>query len=235
MRQLTAALALASACILAACGSTGGKPTATPKAGAGTTTTTSAAPVAVGDLDGLLLSTDQINTVMSAKGMTVNWSGSTLADDSAKISDTNCLAVAYPGELPVYTSSGWTALREQVLQQPGDKFTEYADQAVVLFPAAADAAAFFTGSTTKWKSCANSHYTYTPQGQSPGNWTVGGVSSTGGTLTARRTQEGSNGWNCQRALTVRNNVVIDANGCSYNQGDFGVNIAKQIAAKVAKL
>jgi PknH-like protein len=61
---------------------------------------------------------------------------------------------------------------------------------------------------------------------------VGAVSNTNGTLNARSTQDGANGWNCQRALTVRNNVGVDVAACSYNQGDFGINIAHQIANEV---
>ena len=34
------------------------------------------------------------------------------------------------------------------------------------------------------------------------------------------------------ALTARNNVVIDATGCSFNTTEQGVSIADQIAAKV---
>jgi translation initiation factor IF-2 len=55
------------------------------------------------------------------------------------------------------------------------------------------------------------------------------VANTDGLLSARITPEGGNGWNCQRALTVRNNVAVDVTGCSYRQGDFGINIARQIA------
>ena len=39
---------------------------------------------------------------------------------------------------------------------------------------------------------------------------------------------------CQRALTVRNNVVIDTEACRKDPGDAGINVANQIAAKVDK-
>jgi hypothetical protein len=40
--------------------------------------------------------------------------------------------------------------------------------------------------------------------------------------------------NCQRALTVRNNVVIDVDACSKDPGDLAVTIANQIGGKVDK-
>jgi hypothetical protein len=39
---------------------------------------------------------------------------------------------------------------------------------------------------------------------------------------------------CQRALTARNNVVIDVDACRKDIGDSGVSIANQIAQKVDK-
>ena len=37
---------------------------------------------------------------------------------------------------------------------------------------------------------------------------------------------------CGRALTARNNVIVDVNTCRANPADSAVNIANQIAAKV---
>jgi hypothetical protein len=53
-------------------------------------------------------------------------------------------------------------------------------------------------------------------------------------LSATVTQEGQNGWACQRALTVANNVAIDIDSCSYNPGNSAISVAHQIADKVAK-
>ena len=230
-------VAVAGICVLtAACGGNSDK---SPFAKGGNGSSASSAPpppLAASALDGLLLSSDQIDTAMGATGMGVAWSNNNgeLPDDTETVSDKNCLANYYPGELPVYAGSGWITARNQQLHQPGSDFTAFVQQAVVLFPAATDAAAFFTTSTKQWQTCANRRYTYTRSGESPAIWTVSAVSNTSGTLNARRTQEGFNGWNCQRALTVRNNVSVDVSACSYTEGDFGIKIAHQIANKVLK-
>jgi hypothetical protein len=123
MRRFIAAV-LAGICVLAAaCAGNNSSAPASPSAKAGSggsTTSTPPPPVAV---------------------------RSEMGDDTAYVSDKNCLAVYDAVELPVYAGSGWSAVRHQNLRQPGDKFTELVEQAVVLFPAAADAAAFFTTST----------------------------------------------------------------------------------------
>jgi hypothetical protein len=70
MRQLTVALALASACIFIAPCSRGSKPPP---------------PVAENLLDGLLLSPAEINTAMDATGILVNGTSTDMSDDSANI------------------------------------------------------------------------------------------------------------------------------------------------------
>jgi serine/threonine kinase PknH len=203
-----------------------------------TTTSRTVAPVAEAALQGLLLSPDQINTAMGATGMTVAGTLTATYDSSADVPDKACLPQQGPAETPVYAGSGWTALRGQVLREPGASVT----QDVVLFSSAHDADAFFTASTQQWPACANRQYTSTVAGKPDAVWTVGPVSNTNGTLSATATVGGGDSswtWNwmsCQRALTVANNVAIDTMACSQNrsdaQSDSAVNIAHQIAAKV---
>jgi serine/threonine kinase PknH len=78
--------------------------------GVSTSTSRSVAAVTAAQRDGLLLSADQINTAMAASGMTVDFSGTTLPDGSAKFSDKTCLAVILTGERAVYAGSGLTAV-----------------------------------------------------------------------------------------------------------------------------
>jgi flagellar capping protein FliD len=227
MRQLTAALAFAGICVLTAgCGggsNQGGKTSTTP-----TTTTTTAPPVAEPALEGLLLNPDQVNAAMGANGMTVTRTHAKMSDDSATMAPKECLAVDGSAQAQSYANSGYTAERDQTLQE-GDNFTHYVEQAVVLFPSAKQAGAFFTASAQQWPTCHQ--YTHT---QSGSQWTVGPISNTNGTLSTIATQQNAKapGWACGRALALRNNVIIDVNTCSAKPGDSAVNIANQIAAKV---
>ena len=150
MRQKTAALALASACILAACStSTGGKPAATGSSGvasAATTTTSSAAPVAVGDLQGLLLSAAEISTALGATGMAAVSYGPVdeMADDSPEINNKDCVVVHDTAESAVYDGTGYVAVNNPVFQDDPDiqKAKYLLDEAAVSFPSATGAAKF---------------------------------------------------------------------------------------------
>ncbi len=226
MRQLTAALAVAGICILTAGCSSSNQGTKTSTTT--TTTTTTARPLAETALDGLLLSPEQVNTAMGATEMAVTKTHTSMSDDSATMAPKECLAIDGSAQAQVYADSGYTALRDQTLQE-GDNFTHYVEQAVVFFPSAKQAGAFFNVSAQQWPACHQ--YTHT---QTNSEWTVGPVSNTNGTLSTSATQQNANapGWSCGRALAIKNNVVIDINTCSANPADSAVNIANQIAAKV---
>jgi PknH-like extracellular domain len=228
MRPLTAALAVTGICILTAGCSSGSNQGTKTSATTTTPTTTTAPPVAEAALDGVLLTPEQVNTVMGATEMTVTKTHVSMSDDSATMEPKECLAIDGSAQAKVYADSGYTALRDQTLQE-GDNFTHYVEQAVVFFPSAKQARAFFTASAQQWPACHQ--YTHT---QTNSQWAVGPVSNANATLSATATQQNANapGWACGRALAIRNNVVIDVNTCSANPADSAINIANQIAAKV---
>ncbi|MBW8711004.1 MAG: sensor domain-containing protein, partial [Mycobacterium sp.] len=185
VRPLTAALAVASICILTAgCSSSNqGSKTSTTRS---TATTTTAPPLADTALPALLLSPEQVNTAMGATEMTITKTHFAMSDDSATIEPKECLAVDGSAQAQVYASSGYTAERDQTLQE-GDNFTHYVQQAVVLFPSAKQAGAFFTVSAQQWPACRQ--YTHT---QSGSLWAVGRISNTNGTLSTTATQQNAN-------------------------------------------
>jgi PknH-like extracellular domain len=227
MRHRTAALAVAGICLLTVgCGgSNQGSKTSTTRS---TVTTTTVPPVAEAALDGLLLSPEQVNAAMGATEMTVTRTHNSMSDDSATMQPKECLAIDGSAQAQAYISSGYFAERDQTLQE-GDNFTHYVAQALVLFPTAKQAGAFFAASAQQWPACRQ--YTHI---QSGSQWTVGPIANANGILSTTATQQNAKapGWACGRALAIRNNVVIDVNTCSANPGDSAVNIANQIAAKV---
>src|SRR4030081_999919 len=149
---LKAALAAARTCGFTAGGSTSsnqGTKTSTTRS---TATTTTAPPLADTALPGLLLSPEQVNTAMGATGMASTTTPYAMSDDSATMAPKECLAIDGSAQAKVYAGSGYTAERDQTLQE-GDNFTHYVKQAVVLFTSAKQAGAFFTASAQQWPAC----------------------------------------------------------------------------------
>jgi serine/threonine kinase PknH len=232
MRQPTTAVVVASiGVVVLAAGCSSSK-----QAGPASPTTSSAKPpVAEAALEGLWLSPADINTAMGATGMTVAGTYTTFVDDSGTVPDKDCRVTAIDADADSYADSGWTAVREQSLRERGHHSAHYADQAVVLFPSADKAAAFYTATAQRWPACSNRQFTRTPAGQPSQQWTVGPISNTSGTLSNTITEQGDSGEVCERAVTVSNNVAIDISTCSHgNASGTSVNIAHQIAAKVNK-
>lgn len=192
-------------------------------------------PVPVAALDGLLLSPEQINSAMDTTGMGSSGTSTELADNTASVADVNCRAIDSVQSFANFGGSGWTAVRGQRLQHPpqGDTIDFAAWQGVTSFPSANVAAALFTAVSQRWSGCASGRYTDTDP-KLGGTWTTGPLSNANGTLSITLTLEGGNGWNCQKALTVANNIAINTMACSYKPTEAAVNIAHQIADKVAK-
>lgn len=196
-------------------------------------------PVSVSALDGLMLDASQINTAMGASSMKVWFNAKGMWDWSKNVADKNCLAVDGAAQDKVYAGTGWTAMRGQRLDDSIDdskKRKHYTIQAIVAFPNAQDATNFFNSQVQSWKSCANRRFNDVSPNQPDTIWSVGDVNNDNGMLSSSQVQEAGDGWTCQRGLTTRNNLSIDIVTCAYNEtGSSAVDIANQIAGKVAKL
>src|SRR6476469_3250740 len=93
-----------------------------------TTTPRTAPPLAHTALPGLLLSPEQVNTAMWATEMSVTRTHFAMSDDSASMQPRECLVVGGAAQAQVYADSGFTAERDQTMQE-GDDFTHYVQQA----------------------------------------------------------------------------------------------------------
>jgi hypothetical protein len=226
MRQFAATVVVvAVGMLVAGCGGSN-------HAGTNSTTTVTSLiprPVVERELESLLLTPAQINPLMGATAMAVIRKHDAMSDDSATMKPIECLAIDGSAQAPVYANTGFTAERDQALND-GDNFTHYAEQAVVLFPTTKQAHVFFISSGLRWPACHQ--YTHT---QSKTEWTVAPISDANGALSTISTQQEARtgGWACGRALAVKNNVIVDVNTCSANPASSAVDIANQIIAKVA--
>lgn len=246
MRQLTATVAIAAAGILvAACGGSHGGGTSSSST---TTTTASKPPLAQPALAGLLVAPADIDTALGITGskslepidQLKNENPADVFPKSYKFPD-DCLFIMGVAESLVYANSGNTAVHGERDGASTDPGSPDVHQAVVLFPSAQQASAFFTASAQHWSGCANRQDDVPADGDSPQiHWQVGPVSNTNGVLSTTWSMNASkNGESisgiCQRALTARNNVVIDTEACKQEDpGNAAVNVANQIAGKVDK-
>ena len=206
-------------------------------AGCSTTTAGQQAPGeaarAAADLEAVLLTGAEIDAAMDASGMAADTTKSTLVDDSTYTTPIDCLAVSSMSEEQVYAGTNWTSARMQSVHESGEDYAHLAHQAVIEFPGAATAAAFFSASTQRWPSCAPGRYTYKPGGGQPATvWDVGPTAQKNDILSVTITEHDSDSWACQRALTAALNIVTDVLTCSAAPGDSAATVVRRIADKV---
>ena len=225
MRQPAVVVAAALICVLAGgCATTAGRAVM-----ATTHSSMIPRPLVERELAGLLLNVDQVNVAMGTTGMAVTNTETSMSDNSTTMAPPECLAVDGAAELAVYANSGFQAERDQSFND-GDQFTHYLKQAVVLYPLVDQAVTFLNDSAQQWRTCQ--HYNHL---QTDTHWSVGHIVFANGALSATVTEDNAAapGWGCGRAMTLKNNVVIDINTCSADPADSALRIANQIADNVA--
>jgi serine/threonine-protein kinase len=154
-----------------------------------------------------------------------------IQDDSSPAVDLKeCVSAELPAQYPVYKDSGWKAAVEQFMVPPGG-VGSFAIQAVIAFPDAAAAQKLVGDQRETWTQCAGKTITSTTNAQSV-QQTFGSVESVDDNTIALSNSRPA-GWTCQRALGVRNNIVIDVMACRIGVIDQGVDILKQIATKIS--
>ena len=92
------------------------------------------AELAESDLDRVLLNAGEVNGVMGATGIRVTASSQNMSDNSDGVSDVDCLGAIYGAEELVYQGSDWTAVRDEVLQEPTSDNAHWVEQIAVLYP-----------------------------------------------------------------------------------------------------
>lgn len=174
-------------------------------------------PILPQHLADLLLSENDVNTIGHTTAMAVRQPVSRMWHDETVVSNTNCLDIYSPAEATVYQGSNWTAVQGQNLDDTGPRGAQHAlIQALVGFRDADSAHQFFSQAKTRWSDCANRSLIVTPSGHRPVSFTFGDVQASEATLTATQTQLGTDGFTCQRAMGLANNVIVDTLWCGFD-------------------
>jgi len=189
------------------------------------------APVAPDRLSALLLDPTDINSVMGSTSMKPGKPILKMDASSVTVSLPDCQVALYTTQDPVYAGTGYSAVSGLVSSEPGDNYDHWVNQAVVLFPSADKATSFLQTSADKWQGCAGKTVTVTNKSKTF-RWTFAQVQGAPPKIAVLDSQEGADGWECQRAMSVANNVVVDVNACGYHISDQAGQIADKIVTKV---
>ncbi len=190
-------------------------------------------PIAEDRLSSLLLSPAEVNSVMGASNIQPGKPITSMDASPVTLSLPECQGALYTSQDPVYSGTGYTAISGLVASEPGDNNDHWVNQAVVSFPSAAKASSFVETMAGKWKNCAGKTVTVTNKSKTY-RWTFAQVVGSPPRITMLETQEGAEGWECQRVMSVANNVIVDINSCGYHITDQGGALADKIVDKIHK-
>lgn len=142
-----------------------------------------------------------------------------------------CSEVHTPALDSELDNSGWIGVRTQSLQdRDGARHRNHS--AAIYFATAKAANDFAAKQAQAWPKCNGATLHLTERGHPSSIWTAGTTTNHDGMLSITNTQEGGAGWQCQRALTARNNIVIDVRSCGVNRTDQAITIATRMAERV---
>lgn len=216
--------------------------TAEPAAKTATSTTASPSPekppVPVSKLEGLLPRQEALAGAVADPELGLVMSGEAM--DEVTVVDTDCQGISSVASGPVYAGSGWTSIRWQRWYSPPDIDTPELKHgllvSVVMFPRAEHAQAFYAKQSDRWKRCAGRtmNMTVTNGDNEPRVfWTTTEVTESDELVKTTAISEGGGGWSCQDALTIRNNVIAQADVCGNSMpANAAQDILNGITSKV---
>jgi hypothetical protein len=184
-------------------------------------------------LDDVLLSLAQLNGIAGGTSMEVMIDSDGMSDNSDAVSDPDCLGSIFGAEELVYRSSHWTAVRDQVVREPGYGNEHWMEQTAVLYPSEKLAADFVEESTSAWRDCAG--FSVAVEDQTTSSiWLIDEVVIDGEVVTQTVAQEDSDGWECQHAMTSVANLAIEALACAFGINDEAVSMVNALVANAAR-
>lgn len=194
---------------------------------------TDVAPLKESDLERVMLSADEINTIMGATRIKVTSDLDEMTDSSDKVSDPDCLGAMFGAEETVYKGSGWTDVRDEVAREPDEDNDHWVEQTVVLYPEAAAATRFVEKSKSDWENCTGSSLAVDSE-ESSSLWEFDDVAAKEGVISQMATQQDADGWGCQHALAAVSNLTVETWACGYTITDEAVTMAGDIMTKAAE-
>ena len=170
-------------------------------------------------LPGLLLSVDDVNSIMETTGMTPHSPVAQMGDHRNLLPNLNCLGVWQVNEASIYESSHWKTVRQQMFRAPDtDQWENLVVQSVVSYRTGDAAREFFTESTDRWSKCTNHNVSIQLNGRALPAWHSGELTKTDTRLSIPYTRgAGDQTRSCDHVLSVVANLILDIQACKPQQ------------------
>jgi PknH-like extracellular domain len=180
-----------------------------------------------------LLSPNDLSAIMGTSGITPHPPVSQMGDHRNLLPNLNCLGVWQVNEAPIYESSHWKSVRQQMSRVPDkDEWNFLVVQSIVSYRTVDAAKEFLTESTDRWSKCTNHNVNIQLNGQALPAWRSGALTKTDTRLAIPYTRgTGDQTRSCQHVLSLVANLILDIQACKPQQ-DAAVTQAADVADKI---
>ncbi len=185
------------------------------------------------DLDVILLGDDELNEALGSTQIEVTDEIDEMTDDSADISDPDCLGAFYTAEEPVYQGTGYTALLTRLASEPGDDYEHWVEETAVIVASIEDAEKFVDQSAQEWDACAATTVSVS-DGEDWYDWDLEEVVRGDGIVSQLSSTSDAMLWQCQHAIAAASNAVIEASVCGERVRDEATTLVTEMIAKVTQ-
>ncbi|WKG04542.1 sensor domain-containing protein [Mycolicibacterium sp. HK-90] len=198
----------------------------------GTALTTAPSPEEI-KLDQMMLPIEELKRIVGADNISFTSKSAGMDKNFWRVRDPKCMAALFPADDTDYLFTYWTAVRNQVAQDPDSDHRHWVQQTAVLYASEAEAQSKLDSAKEWWGKCASSTI---PIREKSGDetsdriWTIGDPVVDGDVIKQTTTRAGTDGWACQHALSVVAKMSVEAKVCGYHVQDQAATIVDKLAA-----
>ncbi len=184
------------------------------------------------DLDDILLDGDELNELLDSSLVEVTDEVDEMTDDTADVSDPECIGALYTAEEPVYADTRYTAVLTRLASESDADYEHWVEETGVIMPTAEVAAQFVEESAAQWENCAGREVSIS-DGEDWYDWELSDVVRVDGMLSQKSTAMDSIEWQCEHALVATSNAVLEASVCAERIDDEAMRLLTEMIAKAA--
>jgi hypothetical protein len=189
-------------------------------------------PIPTSELPSLLIGLPAMRDLLAAPALQPEQTSTELdePDAAATYQPPECISAVFTGMRNGYKDTDPLGAYGQSFKDPGDAAAHAADEMVVAFLDADQAATAATHLADQWRSCRTFGGTRF-DGQPIPTFTFDPVADSAGVSTQTRTAQGSR-WACARYVSSKSNIVVEGQLCSYDIADRPQQLAHAILANI---
>lgn len=184
-------------------------------------------------IEQIMLPIDELKAIVGANNLMFTSKSADMDNNFWKVRDPKCMSALFPAEDTEYLFSYWTAVRNQVAQDPDSDHRHWVQQTTVLYASEAEAQSRLTGAKKWWGICAGSSIPIREKSgdeTSDRTWTIGDLVVDGDLIKQTTTREGTDGWACQHAMSSVSNTSLEAKVCGHQIRDQAATIVHKLIA-----